>query len=99
MFLYGGVALLCLIAGFGFGMYEYELRRQIVHAIHDARPELDTLALYAGARALRASSVHAIYRDLFPESNILRRHAMVSLSSPACFVAFAVLLMLAIKHS
>jgi hypothetical protein len=99
MFLYGGLALLCLIAGFGLGMYEYELRRQIVHSVQAARPDLDTGALYAGARSWRASTVHGIYRDLFPESNVLRRHTMVSLASPACFVAFAVLLMLAIKHS
>ena len=99
MILYGGLALVCLIAGFGLGMYEYELRRQIVHAVQAARPDLDTGALYAGARSWRASYVHAIYRDLFPESTVLLRHAMVSLASPACFVPFAVLLMLAIKHA
>ena len=99
MFLYGGLALLCLIAGFGLGMYEYELRRQIVHAIHDARPELDTRTLYAGARSLRSSNVRGLYGDLYPESDVLRWHRLVSLLSPACFALFAVLLVLAIKHS
>jgi hypothetical protein len=99
MILYGGLALVCLIAGFGLGMYEYELRRQIVHAIKAARPDLDIGALYADARSIGGSNVRNIYCSLFPESNLLRQHAIVAVASPACFVAFAVLLTLAIKNS
>ena len=99
MFLYGGLAALCLIAGFGLGMYEYDLRRQIVRAVHEVRPDLDTFALFARARSLRASSVHALYRDHYPQSHLLRWHQIVSIVSPACFIAFALFLTLAIKHS
>ena len=91
--------MVCLVAGFGLGMYEYELRRQIVRAIHDVRPDLEPFALFARARALRSTNVQAIYREHYPQSHLLRRHRIVTLASPACFLAFAVLLALAIKHS
>jgi hypothetical protein len=99
MLLYGGLAALCLIAGFGLGMYEYELRRQIVHAVHEVRPDLERLTLFARARSLRNSNVQAIYREHYPDSSLLRRHRIVIIVSPACFIAFAILLALAIKHS
>lgn len=99
MILYGGLALLCLISGFGLGMYEYELRWRIVNAVHSVRPDLEPFALFSRARSLWRSPVYRIYRDHHPQSRLLRQHTIISLASPSCFVAFAVLLVLAIKHS
>ncbi len=99
MIVYGGLAALFLIAGFGLGMYEYELRRQVVDAVHRVRPDLDRFALYARARALRNSDVIAIYRENFPDSRLLTRRWIVSLAAPACFLLSAAFLLLAIKYS
>jgi hypothetical protein len=98
MFLYGGLAGLCLIAGFGLGMYEYNLRWQIVNAVHKIRPDLERFALFARARS-GSSSVHALYREHYPQGKLLRWHRIVSVASPACFIAFAVLFAVAIRHS
>ncbi|MGO9436114.1 MAG: hypothetical protein ACLPH3_05595 [Terracidiphilus sp.] len=99
MFVYGVLAILCLIAGFGLGMYEYDLRRQIVEAIHQVRPDLEYRALFARARSLRSPELTAIYLEQFPQSRLLQWHKTVSIAAPACFLAFALFLALAIKHS
>jgi hypothetical protein len=99
MVVYGALAILCLIAGFGLGLYEYELRRQIVEALHQARPDLDMRVLFARARSLRSPDLKAIFLQAFPESRLLQQHQAVALAAPAFFVAFALFLTLAIKHS
>jgi hypothetical protein len=96
---YGTLALLCLIAGFGLGMYEYELRRRIADAVHRARPDLEPRALFAITRSLRASGVGDLYRERFPKGRLLQRHTAVAIAAPACFLAFVLFLVLAIKHS
>ena len=88
----------CLVAGFGLGMYEYDLRWKIVNAVHEVRPDLEPFALFARARSLRSSNVQAIYREHYPQSHLLRRHRIVTLAAPVFFIGFAVLLALAIKH-
>ena len=98
MIVFGGLAALCLIAGFGLGMYEYELRRQIVEAVHRVRPDLPRLMLLARARSLRDSEVVTLYREHFPDSPVLARRWMVTLAAPACFVLSAVFLVLAVRH-
>lgn len=99
MVVYGGLAILCLIAGFGLGLYEYEMRRQIVEALHQARPDLDMRVLFAQARSLRSPDLKAIFFGAFPESRLLQWHRAISLEAPAFFVALALFLTLAIRHS
>jgi hypothetical protein len=99
MIVYGAAALICLIAGFGFGMYEYELRRRIVDAVHRARPDLESHTLLARARSLRTSRVGDLYRERFPNGRLLQRHRVVTIAAPLCFLAFVLFLALAIKHS
>jgi hypothetical protein len=98
MVVYGALAILCLIAGFGLGLYEYELRRQIVEALHQARPDLDMRVLFAHVRSLRSPDLKVIFLEAFPESRLLQQHRAVALAAPAFFVAFALFLTLAIKH-
>jgi hypothetical protein len=95
---YGTLALLCLIAGFGLGMYEYELRRRIVDAVHRARPDLEARTLFARARSLRTSGIGDLYRERFPSGRLLQRHKAVAIATPACFLAFVLFLALAIRH-
>jgi hypothetical protein len=99
MVFYGVVAALCLIAGFGLGMYEYELRRQIVNAVRSVRPDLDAGLLYASARSLRGGEVLNLYRTHFSDGGLLRRRWIVSLAAPACFVLGAVFLVVAFTRS
>jgi hypothetical protein len=99
MIVYGALAMSCLIAGFGFAMYEYDLRWQIVHAVHHVRPDLEPSALFARARSLWGSSVYRIYRDQYPQSYLPQRHKAVSFAALACFLGFALFFVLAIKHS
>jgi hypothetical protein len=99
MILWAALAMLCLVAGFGLGWYEHDLRWQIARAVHRVRPDLELLALFARARPLRGSEVIDIFRNHFPDSPLLARRWIVSLGAPACFVLSAVFLVMAIRHS
>jgi hypothetical protein len=99
MFLFGGLAALCLIAGFGLGMYEYELRWQIVNAVHSVRRDLEPFALFRRAGSLHRSDVQNLYRTHFPDGTLIRRRWFVSLAAVACFVLGAMFLVLAIRRS
>lgn len=80
-------------------LYEYEMRRQIVEALHQAQPDLDMrVLLFAQARSLRSPDLKAIFFGAFPESRLLPWHRAISLEAPAFFVAFALFLTLAIRH-
>lgn len=99
MILWAALAMLCLVAGFGLGWYEYDLRWQIVRAIHRVRPGIEPRTLFARARPLWDSEVIAIYRTHFPDSPLLTRRLVVSLAAPACFLLSAAFLVMAIRHS
>jgi len=99
MILYGVLAILCLIAGFGLGLYEHDLRWQLVRAVHGVRPDLDPATLYASARSLRRGEVLNLYQAHFPEGSLLKRRWVVSIAAPACFVFGAVFLVVAFTHS
>jgi hypothetical protein len=99
MVLFGGLAAICLIAGFGLAMYEYELRWQIVNAVHSVRPDLEPFMLFARARSVRATELLKLYRKHFPEDALLKKRRLVFLAAPACFVLGAVFLVLACTHS
>jgi hypothetical protein len=99
MLLYGILAALCLIVGFGLGLYENDLRWQIVEAIQEVRPDLDPYAMFLRARAFWGSEAHLIYRTHYPERPLLRWHQRISVAAIGSFLAFAVLLVLAIRHS
>ena len=99
MIVYGVLAMLCLIAGFGLAMYEYDLRWQIVNAVHRVRPDLEPFALFARARSLGRGEVINLYRAHFPDGGLIQRRWVVSLAAPACFVLGAVLLVVAFTHS
>jgi cobalamin synthase len=99
MIVYGGLAMIFLVAGFGLGWYEYDLRWKIAHAVHRVRPEMQVLVLFSRARSLRTSSVHRIYREHYPDGRLAQWHVAFAIASPLCFLAFAALLALAIRHS
>jgi hypothetical protein len=99
MILWAALAMLCLVAGFGLGWYEYDLRWQIVRAVHRVRPGMEPLALFARARPLWRSEVIEVYRNHFPDSPLLTRRLVVSLAAPACFLLSTAFLVMAIRHS
>jgi hypothetical protein len=99
MLLYGVLSALCLIVGFGLGLYESDLRWQIVEAIEEVRPDLDAYATFLRARAFWGSEAHVIYRKYYPDRPLLRWHRAISVAAVGCFLAFAVLLVIAIKRS
>ncbi len=100
MILYGALAMVCLIAGFGLGMYEHDLRWQIVRAVHSVRPDLGPFVLFArvGSSA-RRSEVLSLYRAHFPNGSLLKRRWIVLFAAPASFVLGAIFLVLAFTHS
>src|ERR1700753_2613021 len=99
MILWAALAMLCLIAGFGLGWYEHDLRWQIARAVHRVRPDLEPLKLFARASPLRSSEVIEIFRDHYPDSPLLTRRWIVALTAPACFLLSAVFLVMAIRLS
>lgn len=99
MILFGALALLCLIAGFGFGMYEHDLRWQIVNAVHSARPDLKPFALFARSRSLHRSEALELYRTHFPSGPLLKKRRMALFAAPTCFLLGAIFLMLAFTLS
>jgi hypothetical protein len=99
MILYGVLAALCLLAGFGLGLYENDLRWQIVEAVHEVRPDLEPYAMFSRARSFWGSEVHQIYGTNNPEGSLLRWHKTISIAAITCFLAFAVFLVLAIRYS
>ena len=99
MILWAALAMLCLVAGFGLGWYEHDLRWRIVRAVHRVRPDLEPLTLFARARSLRGSDVIEIFRNHYPDSPLLRRRRMVSVAAPACFLLSAAFLLMAIRRS
>jgi hypothetical protein len=92
--------MLCLIAGFGLGMYEHDLRWQIVHAVHSVRPDLGPFVLCArvGSSA-RRSEVLSLYRAYFPNGSLLKRRWIVLFAAPASFALGAIFLVIAFTHS
>ena len=100
MILYGALAMVCLIAGFGLGMYEYDLRWQIVRAVRSVRPDLGPFVLFArvGSSA-RRSEVLSLYRAHFPSGTLIKRRWIVLFAAPACFVLGAIFLVLAFTRS
>jgi hypothetical protein len=98
MILYGVLAGLCLIAGFGLGLYENDVRWQIVEAVTEVRPDLEPYAEFSRARSWD-SDLHRIHAAHYPESHLLRWHKTVSLAAIVSFLAFALFLVLALKHS
>jgi hypothetical protein len=99
MILYGVLAALCLVAGFGLGLYESDVRWQIVEAVHEIRPDLEPYAMFTRARSFWNSEVHRLYGANYPERSLLKWHKTISLAAIFCFLAFAVFLVLAIRHS
>ena len=99
MILFGVMSALCLVAGFGLGLYEYDVRWQIVDAVTEARPDLEPFAAFARARSFWKSEVHRIYAAHYPESRLLLWHRTIALASIGCFLAFTVFLVLAIRRS
>ena len=99
MILYGVLAMLCLIAGFGLAMYEHDLCWQIVKAVHSVRPDLEPFALFARTRSLRRAEASNLYRDHFPDGSLLRKRQLVLIAAPACFLLAAVFLVLAFRQS
>lgn len=99
MILFGVLAALSLVAGFGLGLYENDVRWQIVEAVHAVRPDLEPYAMFSRARSFRASEVHRLYQANYPENPLLKWHKTISLAAMVCFLAFAVFLVLAIKQS
>jgi len=91
--------MLCLIAGFGLGMYEHDLRRQIASAVRSLRPDMEFAARFARVRSPRASEALDLYRIHFPEGSLLKKRQMVLIAATACFLLGAVLLVAAITHS
>jgi hypothetical protein len=99
MILFGVLAGLCLIAGFGLGLYENDVRWQIVEAVTEVRPDLEPYAVFSRARSFWDSEVHRLHAVHFPGSGLLRWHKAVSLAAIVCFLAFALFLILALRHS
>src|SRR5579863_335063 len=99
MILYGVLAMLCLVAGFGLGWYEYDLRWKIVTAVHLARPDLQPYSLFTRARSLGSSEVHTLYRAHFPQGRLIARRRIAFFAAPACFLLGALFLVLAYTHS
>jgi hypothetical protein len=99
MFLYGVLSALCLIAGFGLGLYENDLRWRIVEAVQELRPDLEPYAMFSRARSFWGSEVHLIYHQHYPERPLLKWHRAISLAAIGCFLAFAALLVLAVRFS
>lgn len=99
MILWAALAMLCLIAGFGLGWYEHDLRWQIARAVHRARPDMELFVAFARSRPLRRSEIIEIYRNHFPDSTLLTKRLVVSLAAPACFLLSAAFLVMAIRHS
>lgn len=91
--------MLCLVSGFGFGWYEYDLRWRIVRAVQMVRPDLDPLVLFARSRSLWGSEVIALHRRHFPDSRLPMQRWIVSIAAPACFLLSAAFLVMAIRHS
>ncbi|HEY6488985.1 MAG: hypothetical protein WCC26_10230 [Terracidiphilus sp.] len=99
MLVFGMLAALCLVAGFGLGLYENDVRWQIVEAVHAVRPDLEPYAMFSRARSFRNSEVHELYRANYAEHPLLKWHKAISFAAMVCFLAFAVFLLLAIKQS
>lgn len=99
MIFYGALALFCLVAGFGLGMYEHDLRWQIVNAVHSVRPDLKPFALFARSRSLHRSEAVDLYRVHFPSGPLLKKRQMALFAAPACFLLGAIFLVLAFTHS
>jgi hypothetical protein len=99
MVLYGVMSALCLLAGFGLGLYENDVRWRIVEAVTEVRPDLEPYAAFSRARSFPASEVHSLYALHYPASGLVRWHRTISLAAIVCFLAFAVFLILAIKRS
>jgi len=99
MVLYGVLAMLCLVAGFGLAWYEHDLRWQIVNALHRVRPDLEPFALFARAGSLRRSEVLRLYRAHCADGDLVKRSQIVLLAAPACFLFGAALLVLAFTRS
>lgn len=91
--------MLCIIVGFGLGMYEHDLRRQIASAVRSLRPNFESAALFARARSLREAEALTLYRAHFPEGVLLKRRRLVLIAAPACFLLGAVLLVVAFTRS
>jgi hypothetical protein len=99
MFLFGVMSALCLVAGFGLGLYESDVRWRLVEAVMDARPDLEPYVAFARARSFWDSEVHRIHAVHYPESRLPRWHRTISLAAIFCFLASAVFLVLAISRS
>jgi hypothetical protein len=99
MILFGVLAALCLIAGFGLGLYENDVRWQIVEAVTQVRPDLEPYAVFSRARSCWNSEVHRIHAAHYPGSRLLRWHKTISVAVIVCFLAFAFFLVLALKRS
>lgn len=99
MILFGVLAAFCLVAGFGLGLYENDVRWRMVEAVTDARPDLEPYLAFARARSFWNSEVHRIHALHYPESRLPRWHQAISLAAIACFLAFALFFVLAIKRS
>ena len=99
MILFGVLSALCLIAGFGLGLYENDVRWRIVEAVIDVRPDLEPYLAFARARSFWNSEVHRAHAAHYPESRLPRWHQAISLAAIACFLACAVFLLLALKRS
>ncbi len=99
MIFYGVLAALCLLAGFGLGLYENDLRWQIVEAVHLVRPDLEPYAMFSRARSFWGSEVHRIHETQYSESRLTNWHRTISTAAIACFLAFAIFLALAFRHS
>jgi hypothetical protein len=99
MILWAASAMLCLVAGFGLGWYEHDLRWQIARAVLRVQPKPDAPAPLSRVRPRRDAEIIEIFRDQFPDSPLLMRRSIVLVAAPACFLLSAVCLVMAIMRS